>query len=59
MKKPVNQTRTQSKQQAENIPVPENRDNLDSRQHKEIDYKEKTNKEGRKSNSRDRDKHGA
>jgi len=59
MKGSRNQTNRQSKQYISNIPRPENKDNLDSRERKENTYKERTNKEGRKPNSRDKDKHGA
>ncbi|RYD58355.1 MAG: hypothetical protein EOP56_05405 [Sphingobacteriales bacterium] len=53
------QENRQSKQGPTNIPKPEIRDNLDSRERKEVTYKERTNKAGRKPNSRDKDKHGA
>ena len=59
MKTSRNQTSRQSKQYVSNIPRPENKDNLYSRERKENTYKERTNKAGRKPNSRDKDKHGA
>jgi len=59
MKGSRNQNNMQSKQMISNVPHPENKDNLDSRERKENTYKERTNKEGRKPNSRDKDKHGA
>lgn len=59
MKESRNQNIWQSKQYISNIPHPENKDNLDSRERKENNYKERTNKEGRKPNSRDKDKHGS
>lgn len=59
MKKSRGQENRQSKQGVVNTPRPEIRDNLDSRERKEVTYKERTNKAGRKPNSRDKDKHGA
>lgn len=59
MKGSRNQNNLQSKQNISNVPKPDVRDNLDSRERKEHTYKERTNKEGKKPNSRDRDKHGA
>ena len=49
----------QSKQGPVNIPKPEIRDNLDSRERKEVNFKDKSNRAGKKPNSRDKDKHGA
>ncbi len=59
MKGSRNQNNKQSKQYVSNIPRPENKDNLDSRERKDNTYKERTNRQGRKPNSRDKDKHGA
>jgi hypothetical protein len=59
MKGSRNQSNKQSKQVISNIPKPENKDNLDSRERKDSGYKEHTNREGRKPNSRDKDKHGS
>ena len=49
----------QNKQGPVNTPRPEIRDNLDSRERKDVNYKDRTNKAGKKANSRDKDKHGA
>ncbi len=49
----------QNKQGMVNTPRPEIRDDLDSRKEKEVNYKDKNNKAGKKPNSRDRDKYGA
>ena len=49
----------QNKQGPVNIPRPEIRDNLDSRERKDAGYKERSNRSGKKSNSRDKDKHGS
>ncbi|MCD6063105.1 MAG: hypothetical protein K0R82_1016 [Flavipsychrobacter sp.] len=48
----------QSKQGKVNIPKPEIRDNLDSRERKDAGYKDHNNKRGRKANTRDKDDTG-
>jgi len=59
MKGSRSQTNRQSKQYISNIPRPEVRDNLDSRERTESNFKERVNKQGKKPNSRSKDKHGA
>jgi hypothetical protein len=59
MKGSRNQANRQSKQYISNIPRPDNKDDLDSRERKDNNYTERSNKEGKKPNSRDKDKYGA
>ena len=58
MKNSRNARNKQSKQGKVNIPKPEIRDNLDSRERKDAGYKDHNNKRGRKPNSRDKDDAG-
>ncbi len=53
------QEHPQSQQLVTNTQRPENKDNLDSRERKENNYTERSNKDGKKPNSRDKDKYGA
>lgn len=53
------QEHPQSQQHVTNTQRPENKDNLDSRERKENNYTERSNKDGKKPNSRDKDKYGA
>lgn len=59
MKKSRGRENQQSKQGPVNTPRPEIRDNLDSRERKEANFKDRTNKQGRKPNSREKDENGA
>jgi hypothetical protein len=59
MKDARNSDNRQSKQGHSNTPRPEIRDNLDSRERKDVNYKDRNNKQGRKPNSRDKDEHGS
>lgn len=59
MKNARNSENKQSKQGHVNTPRPEIRDNLDAREHKEVTFKDRNNKAGKKPNSREKDKHGA
>ena len=59
MKDARNQNNHQSKQQPTNRPVPDVRDDLDSRSNKEGEnYKDNNNKEGKKPNSKDKNEAG-
>jgi hypothetical protein len=49
----------QNKQQPINRPKPDVRDDLDSRERKDVGFRDKTNKQGKKANSRDKDKYGS
>jgi hypothetical protein len=57
MKDPRTPDSKQSKQHVGKS-IPEIRDNLDSRKEKEENYKDNNNKEGKKPNSRDKNKAG-
>ena len=58
MKGSRKQENKQSKQQVGNRPIPDVRDDLDSRKEKEENYKDRNNKEGRKPFSKDQNKAG-
>jgi hypothetical protein len=58
MKNPRNQQNDTKRQDVQNKPAPENKDNLDSRKEKEPGYKDNNNKQGRKSNSHGRGEDG-
>lgn len=46
------------KHDSSHMPKPEVRDNLDSRSHKENNYKDNNNKQGRKPNTKDKNEAG-
>jgi hypothetical protein len=58
MKGSRNSANKQSKQGVVNTPRPEIRDDLDSRERKDVSYKDHNNKRGKKSNSRDKNDAG-
>jgi hypothetical protein len=58
MKGSRNENNRQSKQGHVNNPRPEIRDNLDSRKEKEANYKDNNNKQGKKSNTKDKNEAG-
>lgn len=58
MKGSRNSANKQSKQGVVNTPRPEIRDDLDSRERKDVNYKDHNNKRGKKPNSRDKNDAG-
>jgi hypothetical protein len=58
MKGSRNEESRQSKQGHVNTPKPDIRDNMDSRERQETNYKDHNNKRGKKSNSRNKNKDG-
>jgi hypothetical protein len=58
MKGSRNSNNKQSKQGHVNTPRPEIRDNMDSRKEKEVNYRDKNNKSGRKPNTKDKNEAG-